>query len=436
MGFSVETSISALTVFLQGIVSFLSPCVLPLVPLYIGYLSGGAQIVDADGRIQYNRRKVMINTLFFVIGVSFAFFLLGFGFTALGKFFAGNRTWFATIGGILIIIFGFNQLGLFGSRFMKKEHRLHFKTGNLAMSPLVAFFFGFTFSFAWTPCVGPALSSVLLMASSVGSSTKGFLFIGLYTIGFVLPFLAVGLFTTTLLNFFKKHQNVVKYTVKVGGVLMIVMGVMMITGWMNGVTSYLSGFAGGSNVSSDKTPGEKSQETVDKEDSSGEKDASGEEEKPASEKKEQAPDFTLTDQFGKRHKLSDYKGKVVFLNFWATWCGPCQREMPDIQALYEEHGKNSGDIIVLGVAAPKSEKNPSNADVSEEEVKAFLTENGYSYPVAMDTTGEVFGEYYVNSFPTTYMIDRDGAVFGYVSGTLTRSQIDDIVNQTLSGKRK
>ena len=82
MGFTIETSISALTVFLQGIISFFSPCVLPLVPLYIGYLAGGTKTVDEDGTIHYKKSKVMVNTLFFVIGVSFAFFLLGFGFSA------------------------------------------------------------------------------------------------------------------------------------------------------------------------------------------------------------------------------------------------------------------------------------------------------------------------------------------------------------------
>ena len=91
MGFSLETSIPAFTVFLQGILSFFSPCVLPLVPLYIGYLAGGAKTIEEDGTIRYQRKKVMLNTLFFVIGVSFAFFLMGFAFTAAGRFFSGNR---------------------------------------------------------------------------------------------------------------------------------------------------------------------------------------------------------------------------------------------------------------------------------------------------------------------------------------------------------
>lgn len=240
MGFTIETGISGVTVFLQGLLSFFSPCVLPLVPLYIGYLAGGAKTVDEDGVIHYRRSKVIVNTLFFVLGVSFAFFLLGFGFTAVGKFFSGNRVLFARIGGVLVILFGVFQL--FGSNVFTREHRLPFRLSRFSMNPAVALILGFTFSFAWTPCVGPALTSVLLMASSASSSAVGYALIGVYTLGFVIPFLAVGLFTGAVLDFFKRHQRVVKYTVKTGGVLMILMGIMMLTGWMNGITGYLSSF--------------------------------------------------------------------------------------------------------------------------------------------------------------------------------------------------
>lgn len=210
MGFTIETGISGVTVFLQGLLSFFSPCVLPLVPLYIGYLAGGAKTVDEDGAIHYRRSKVIVNTLFFVLGVSFAFFLLGFGFTAVGKFFSGNRVLFARIGGVLVILFGVFQL--FGSNVFTREHRLPFRLSRFSMNPAVALILGFTFSFAWTPCVGPALTSVLLMAFSTSSSAVGYAFIGVYTLGFVIPFLAVGLFTGAVLDFFKRHQRVVKYT--------------------------------------------------------------------------------------------------------------------------------------------------------------------------------------------------------------------------------
>ena len=238
MGFSIETSVSAVTVFLQGALSFFSPCVLPLVPLYVSYLAGGAAVVGEDGVRRYPRGKIFLNTLFFVVGISFAFFLLGLGLTALGEFFHNYQVWFARASGVIILLFGLYQLGL-GKRTMllEQEHRLPFHLNKLAMNPAVALVMGFTFSFAWTPCVGPTLSSVLLMASSAESSAAGFLLIGVYTLGFVLPFLAVGLFTGTVLDFFKSHQNVVRYTVKIGAVLLIVMGILTLTGATGGISA-------------------------------------------------------------------------------------------------------------------------------------------------------------------------------------------------------
>lgn len=443
MGFSLETSVSALTVFVQGLLSFFSPCVLPLIPLYVGYLAGGAGVVNDDGTITYPRKKVLVNTLFFVVGVSFAFFVLGFGFTALGQFFTGNQRTFAVVSGIIMAAFGLYMLGAFGkTQAIEKEHRLPFKLGKFAMNPLVALVLGFTFSFAWTPCVGPVLASVLLMASSSASAATGFALVGVYTAGFVLPFLAVGLFTGEVLRFFRTHGSVVKYTVKVGGALLIVMGIMTATGWMNGVTSYLSNFggaptaqeqtadqgAGGASGSSDKGADNASSESS----GGGAGDAASKDDLKIAP----SADLVLVDQNGVEHKLSDYRGKTVFLNFFATWCGPCQREIPDIEALYLKHGVNTYEVVVLGVTNPKTPSHPQNNDVSVEEVKAFIYDRGISYPVLMDTTGQLFGAFGVSSFPTTFMIDKDGYVFGYAAGMLTPDVMDSIVDQTIAGVRK
>ena len=452
MNLTVETSVPVITVFLQGLLSFFSPCVLPLVPLYVSYLAGGAQRTDEDGTVHYPRKKILVNTLFFVLGISFTFFLLGFGFTALGRFFTDNRAWFARVSGIIMILFGLYQLGLFGrSGAIEKEHRLPFRLDRFSMNPLVALLLGFTFSFAWTPCVGPTLASVLLMASSSATSGRGFLLVGVYTLGFVLPFLAVGLFTGAVLDFFRRKRNVVRYTVKIGALLLILMGVMTLTGFMNGITGYLSRISGDTAAAAeesvsgeDAAPQEISSEK-EEENASGTAPAASEAAKAASaetaeaaaeESQEEqeaipAPDFTLTDQYGQTHTFSDYKGKTVFLNFWATWCPPCKSEMPDIQALYEKYGENQEDLIVLGVANPKTEDAPGNQDGTIEEVTAYLEENGLTFPVVMDTTGELFYWYGISAFPTTFMIDADGNVYGYVSGALTADMMESIVTQTM-----
>lgn len=433
MGFSLETSIPALTVFIQGLLSFFSPCVLPLIPLYVGYLAGGAAKVGDDGTVEYPRGKVFVNTVFFVVGVSFAFFLLGFGFTALGQFFTGNQRVFSVIAGVVMAAFGLYMLGAFGkTRAIETERRLPFNLSRFAMNPLVALVLGFTFSFAWTPCVGPVLASVLLMASSSASAAAGYALVAVYTLGFVLPFLAVGLFTGEVLRFFKSHGNVVKYTVKVGGALLIVMGIMTVTGWMNGVTSYLSSFGAAPPAQEQPADQPKAEEAPKAE------SGSGSSEGPADPDPDATPaplaDLALVDQNGVERRLSDYKGKTVFLNFFATWCGPCQREIPDIEALYRDRGQNEGDLVVLGVANPKTDEQPKNSDGAVDEVKAFIDEYGITYPVLMDTTSQLFAAYGVRSFPTTFMIDKDGNVFGYVSGMLDATMMNSIVEQTMSGE--
>ena len=443
MGFTLDVSISAVTVFLQGLLSFFSPCVLPLLPLYIGYLSGGTAVKGEDGKIHYKQSKVLVHTLFFVAGVSFAFFLLGLGVSAVGGFFHSHQAMFARVGGILVMLFGLYQLGIFGtSSVLGREHRLPFQLDRLAMSPVTALLMGFTFSFAWTPCVGPALTSVLLMAASAATRSQGFGLIGVYTLGFVLPFLFVGLFTTRLLELFKKYRGVVQYTVKIGGILMVLMGILMFTGKMNDVTGYLSRISGtqvsrtermeestvpekaeADNEGGSTEPGTGGSESTTAEEASGETAADARPVIPA-------VDFELEDQYGNIHRLEDYRGKTIFLNFWATWCPPCKAEMPDIQKLYEKSSTEGEDaVIVLGVAAPNM-----GQEGSEEEIAAFMEEKGYTYPVLMDTEGELFASYGIMSFPTTFMIDRDGNVFGYVSGMLSADMMDSIVRQTLDGK--
>ena len=145
-----------------------------------------------------------------------------------------------------------------------------------------------------------------------------------------------------------------------------------------------------------------------------------------------APDFSLQDQFGNTHTLSDYKGQVVFLNFWATWCPPCRAEMPDIQKLYEEYAaQETPEVVILGVAGPGNVDDKDTAGIA-----AFLEENGYTYPTVMDEKGDLFVQYYITAYPTTFMIDKAGNVFGYVQGSMTEDVMRDIIEQTLSGQMR
>ena len=269
---------------------------------------------------------------------------------------------------------------------------------------------GFTFSFAWTPCVGPALTSVLLMAGSAQTGALGFVLIGVYTLGYILPFLAAGIFTAQLLGFFRNHRKMVRYTVKIGGALMILMGVLMFTGKMNDITGYpLSRSAGYQQQRRRRKRtipmgmDRRSQRMGENAQTDDSKNAN--KESPAEEDRELVPaplaDLALTDQFGNTHSLSDYRGKVIFLNFWATWCGPCRREMPDIQKLYEEYSAQgeAAEVVILGVAGPGI-----GQESSAEGISAFMEENGYTYPVLMDTGGEMFAQYGISAF-SDYIYD-------------------------------
>lgn len=411
-------SISFLLVFFEGILSFFSPCVIPLIPVYMSYLAGNTEDIDESGNIAYNRKKVFFHTVCFVLGISFAFFILGMSFTAIGAFFKNNKLLFTRIAGIFIVLLGLFQLGILDFKFLNRERKFHLNLSNRSVNPLVAFIMGFTFSFAWTPCVGPALSSVLILASSAESSLIGNLLVLLYAVGFIIPFLLLGLFTTQVLNFLDHHQKLLKYTVKAGGVILVLIGIMTFTGWINSISGYLNSF---------NFPG--NTQTTEQQESVNEPTEASDEQK--NETLSPAIDFTLVDQYGNEHTLSDYKGKVVFLNFWATWCPPCRKEMPDIEAMYQEYNQNQGDVIFLGVASPRSENNPNTREIDKEGVIEFLEENQLTFPVVFDESGEVFYQYGISALPTTFMINKDGNVYGYAPGMLTKEIMKNIINQTL-----
>ena len=146
------------------------------------------------------------------------------------------------------------------------------------------------------------------------------------------------------------------------------------------------------------------------------------------------PNIVLYDQYGKKHNIEEYKGKVVVINFWATWCGYCVEEMPAFEKVYKEFGSNKKDVIILGVAGPKTKQNLNNVDVEKDKIISFLNKNKITYPTLMDETGKSFDDYKVRALPMTYVINKDGYLEGFVNGAITDEQLRKAINETLKKK--
>ncbi len=424
---SIKENLSLITVFIQGLLSFFSPCVLPLLPVYIGYLSGGLVQKDENGKYIIKQKNVFVNTFFFVIGISFTFLVLAFGMSQLGRFFSGNNKTFSIIGGIIVILFGLYQFGIFGfNKVLSTEHKLPFKVEKFTMSPLTALLFGFFFSFAWTPCIGPTLSSVLILAAT---SKSAYLYILVYTLGYVIPFLITGIFASSILTFFSKNKNIVKYTSKIGSVLLILMGVLMLTGNFQNISNMLS-LTDTQNVEIEENTQKNVEEDMQEAKKEDVKEQAVEtEEETTSEPEEKflAPDFTLTDQYGNTHTLSEYKGKIVYINFWATWCPPCNEEIPDIEKFYNDH-KDDEELVMLSICFPKVQH-----ELDIDGIKNFLNEKNMTYPVLFDEEEKTGYDYYINAFPTSFFIDKEGYIYGYLPGMLNYDTLDGIITE-MKGK--
>lgn len=381
----MATHLSLVLVFIEGLVSFLSPCVLPIIPVYMGYLAGNSS------ETKNSNKKILLFTISFIFGILTAIFLMNASINLLQGFLKEHMTLFVRLGGILIILLGIYQLGFIKIDFLQRTFRFSLKTGN-KMNVMMAFIMGFTFSFAWTPCIGPALSSILILAASSGDFWYSNFLMIIYALGFTLPFLILGLFTNKALNWLNSHRNIVKYTTKIGAIILIVFGLMMFSGKLNSISNYMAPKVETNQATSNNI----------------------------------SYSDSLVDQHDELFSFDDYKGKVVFLNFWATWCPPCQKELPEIQTLYEKY-KNSKDVAVVTVVMP------GGREMDAKGIKEFLNEHNYTMPVIFDD-GRLSREYEITSLPTTYMLDRDGNKYGVVVGQLTADMMENIIDRTLNVK--
>ncbi|SFB70592.1 cytochrome c biogenesis CcdA family protein [Tropicimonas isoalkanivorans] len=211
---------------IAGLISFLSPCVLPIVPPYLAYM-GGVSMNDMSAGPSA-RGKVILTALFFVMGLSTVFLFLGFTASAFGAFFLQNQGAFNTIAGILVMVFGLHFLGIIRIPFLDREARLD--VGDQGGSAFGAYVLGLAFAFGWTPCIGPQLGAILSLAASEADMTRGTVLLAVYAIGLGLPFLLVAAFfpsLTGVMAWMKRHMARIE---RVMGLLLWTIGLMMLTG--------------------------------------------------------------------------------------------------------------------------------------------------------------------------------------------------------------
>lgn len=226
--------------FLAGLLAFVSPCVLPLVPVYIGMMSKKALYRDKEIRLS-ERLYLLVNSLLFVLGFTIIFIILGSTATFLGQLLRDYSSIISRIGGAILIIFGLHYMGLFRIRFLNLEKRLKMPD-SLRSGYLSSFLFGVIFSFGWIPCVGIILSGILLLASKLDTLFEGIILLGVFSAGMGLPFILASIFISffsRLLKRLNRHLNIVSI---ISGLFIIALGIVFVTDSMTRIIGWLSGF--------------------------------------------------------------------------------------------------------------------------------------------------------------------------------------------------
>ncbi len=370
---------------MEGLLSFLSPCVLPLIPLYIGYLT--SDMPEGLSRGQ-SRIRTMLRTFFFVLGICTVFFLAGLGSSALHTFFTAYEIQFLLVGGFLLLLAGLFSLGVINIPFLNNDRRISLQNSG-KMNIFKAYLLGFFFSFAWSPCVGPLLASAVLAAASASSRLMGFVYIGAYALGFILIFIVIGLFTDEMLALLKKHRSIVRYTGILGGLAVAGMGCYMLYQANRTIVQLQN--AKPAAAASETSEAAEEQET----------------EEAVSEKDNVKYGFSLYDKDGNLVSLKDFEGKTVLVNFFGTWCYYCQLELPDLQEVEETRD----DVKVLLIATPNF-----GDEKDEAYIENWMEENGYTMQVLYDRDFSVTGKYGISGYPTTYIMKPDGYYLGYMPG--------------------
>lgn len=513
---------------IAGLVSFISPCVLPLVPAYIGYMGGRMTNSVASGAGAHTgtiavpiqtRLSTFTHGLFFVAGFSLVFISIGLMSTAFIQQVGGENIHQVTsligrLGGILIILFGLHFMGILPRLFARlrvQEARLDHPavplligllitllilwgfTGSIAIwntdaGPvlttvsviLTAFFWlwlvmqdafsaprdfvlntltrietalysdtrrqfntarsgnhlssaamGVVFSAGWTPCIGPVYGAVLTMAASGGDVSQAGVLLGMYSLGLGIPFLLTALLLDGAGSWLRRLQRHMRKIELASGMFLVIIGFTVATGQLQRLSERFAGEFAEFSVSVEErvlnlvTGGSASESIQSAPDSAvvaAEAEVVIPEEAAPDEARDVglgvgqfAPDFQTVTADGDPVSLSALQGDVVLLNFWATWCGPCRVEMPAFQRQFERYAEQGFAVLAV-----------NNAE-SVADVVGFRDELALTFPLAMDPRAQIQRQYGVFSYPSTFLIDRDGRIIARHFGLLTDQQIDQML---------
>lgn len=395
------SNITIWVAFVAGVLSFLSPCVLPLVPGYVSLISGVSidHLKDGNESRSNARHAVILNSIAFNIGLSMIFLSLGVLAGLLGKTVTANP-WFRIIGGVVIIGFGFQLMGFLKIGALYKDTRFFSQQKPRGM--LGSMTLGMAFAAGWTPCIGPILGGIIGLAATSGNWKTGLYLSCFYAAGLSLPFLLTGLGINKFLGFYSKFRKHLHKVEVVSGVMLISIGLLIATNKIAVINAWLASWLPNA-------------ESV-----AGNLENSGVEILPPVEKVEPAPDIELKNVAGEPFRLSDLRGRIVLLNFWATWCIPCITEIPELNDMHRE--LEAGGFTVVG----------ASWDDSVLDIQQFQQDIKVDYPILLngESVGAKFGG--IQGFPTTFIIDREGRIRYKIFGQRKRATFEAAVKLLLN----
>jgi cytochrome c-type biogenesis protein len=371
-----DQGITITIAFVAGILSFLSPCVLPLVPGYISLISGVS--IDRLKEGTSSRRAVILNSLAFNAGLSVIFLVLGTTAGLVGAAITSNP-WVRIIGGIVIIAFGLQLIGLLKISALYKDTRMFSsdKPRGVWGSALL----GIAFAAGWTPCIGPILGGIIGLAATSGGWRSGLVLSAFYSAGLAVPFLLTGLGINQFLGFYKNFRKHLHKVEVVSGVVLILVGVLVMTGQSTLLASskFMSFVPNLENlVKWNPKPTE-----------------------PAATAKttgEPLPEVEFQTLAGQPYNLKSLQGQVVMLNFWATYCIPCREEIPALNEL--QHELEAQGLRIVGASLDDSIEGVN--EYQKEVVK-------FDYQVLIGGS-DAKVKFAQSVLPTTYLIDRQGRI--------------------------